>query len=322
MEAADQGLVSRWLGITNQQFDILKAVYRLETKNTEGYPKNIRIEYGEYYKKDIKRPNLFNALRTLTNMGLLEKDPKARYRVDIAGVKKTLSLMEDNFLNEISDFKKVSTNIEAYFTEISKEPIKPYVEYIDGRHELFERITEQLETANTFYTVARFPGIAFTPLISRKGAERGRYLDVLYERCFEKKELRVVYLSALKIEYAFNYAMMAYRNKRLAKRECSIVLDNLESQVNAYENLDVRYMENPFGFDVVMAEVDEPVDFYIFVRDSKNIVIGGIYIKSPETAKRAKQRFLEVSRIAKRVRGSDGKKIINNIKRELKTRWM
>jgi hypothetical protein len=321
MEKTDQELIPKWLGITEQQFSILTTIQNLELKDIETTPKNIGEEHSKTSGKKIKTPNLFAILKTLTEAGLVVKEDNANYRIDFEGLKKALSEKETQFLEEVNEFKRVSSNIEDRFKAVSRRTVKPYVEYLEGRRELFNVLNKYLERATRYYIVARFPGTAFTPQISRKGAERGPYLDILYDRCFDKKDLHITYLTPLAIDYPFNYALLAYRNPHLAYRECEMVLNNLENQVEAHENLDVRYVDNPFGFDVVIPEMDEPLNFFIWVRDRKNILTGGIHIRSPETTLHAKEQFLRVCKDAKRVRGEEGQRILKKVRTDLKKQY-
>lgn len=305
-----------WLGITEQQFNILMAINKLEAEGTEPTPKNIWLENAKTFKKKIKTPNLFGILRTLSEEGLVVKERKGFYRTDMMGIKNTLSLRQKELQEEADTFRNVTSNIGLYFREAAKTLAKPYVEYIDGRRELYALIQKQLEKARRYYCVTPFPSISFTPEISHGGAKRGPFFDTLYERGFMRKDLDITYLTPLDPTYPLKYAMKTFGDFERACMEAEAVVDNLERQVAEHDNFEVRYTENPFGFDIVMCEREKPEDFYIFVRDPSRIVIGGIYICSPETAQHAKQQFLSACSSAKRVRGEEGARILKKIRQE------
>ena len=108
------------------------------------------------------------------------------------------------------------------------------------------------------------------------------------------------------------------QNTALATRECEIIIDNLTTQVETYENLEVRYLDNPFGFDIVLTEEDEPKDIFIWIRDQENIITGGIRICSSQVASQAKQHFLKMSRLAPRLAGQTGQKLLRAVRAELR----
>lgn len=316
MPASETKHLQEWLGITEQQYNILMAINKLEAEGTEPTPKNIWLENAKTFKKKIKTPNLFGILRTLSEEGLVSKERKGFYRTDMEGIKNTLSLREKELQEEADTFRNVTSNIGLYFREAAKTLAKPYVGYIEGRGELYALIQKQLEKARRYYCVTPFPGISFTPEISHGGARRGPFFDTLCERGLVKEDLGITYLTPLDPTYPFKYALKTFGDPARAFREAEAIVDNLERQVAEYDNLDVRHMENPFGFDVVMCETDEPTDFYIFVRNPDNTVIGGIYINSPETAQHAKQQFLSACSNAKRIRGEEGARILKKIRQE------
>ena len=60
------------------------------------------------------------------------------------------------------------------------------------------------------------------------------------------------------------------------------------------ENLDISSLESSYGKDIAIPELrdgNEIRDFFMFMRDEHKDVSGGIYIRSPETALAAKERF-------------------------------
>ena len=55
--------VGGWLDLTNQEFDILQCIYRLQLDGLEVSPKNIQGKYKRRMGKKIEKANLFKIIR-------------------------------------------------------------------------------------------------------------------------------------------------------------------------------------------------------------------------------------------------------------------
>jgi hypothetical protein len=319
MAADDLNQMARWLDLTEQQFHILLSIYRLESRREDTSPKSIEREYLKSYGRAPQKSNLFAQMRRLIGRKLIVKTGAGHYSVNFDSIDAVLQAKRDRFLAELDEFNRAAEKVREYFNKAALQASRPKVTYLDY-DELYAALGAALKSADRFYATANFPIIAYTyPLAT--GIGTGDYLDVLWERCFKKKTLSCCYLTTLDIDFPFNHAFRVYGDPKKAYNECRIIIDQLWSQIATYDNLDVRYLKEPHGMDVLIPEKLNPQEVFLYTRDEHRNVIGGIEIRSPETALSAKHMFLRDFEYAEQLRGQKGEEIIENLKRDLEQKY-
>jgi len=304
------------LGITEQQLNLLKTVYKLTSKNKTATPREIEHTYRADHNTQIQTSNLFRQLKTLLDKQFLTRENEADYRLNIEGIKKTLDTRKQEYHTKLEHYEQLTNQLEEYFKKATETKGQPVVEYLTDK-ELFFNVSQSLKKADKYYTTSKFPGVAYTYTLYTK-IGRGEYSQILQQRCFEKKDIEVWYLTPLDLDYPFTHSMAFYRDKEKALKECEIIITQLENLAETYDNLHIFHLENPYGLDVMLPEGKDLIDSYLFLRDEHMNATGGIYMKSPEIAKRAKETFFSLCSNALEVRGEQGKIIYNKLRGHLK----
>ncbi len=302
------------LGITDQQLNLLKTIYKLNTKNKAATPREIEAAYAKDQGGGIQKSNLFRQMKILQDKGFLTREGEANYKINFDGLKKTLDQRKQEYTQTLQHYEQLTNETEEYFRKTTSSE-KPQVEYLDY-NELFSRLTKSIKKSHKYYITAKFPGMVYT-YSPYSSAGRGEYIQTLIQKCFEKHELEVTYLTPLDLDYPLMHSMNLYKDKQKALRECELIINQLESLVEIHQNLHIIYLSNPYGLDVVIPESNDLDESYIFIRDEKMNVTGGIYIRSSETAKRSKETFLNLCSTGREISGEYGKKVCTELKKKL-----
>ncbi|MBU4406290.1 MAG: hypothetical protein KKB24_01760 [Candidatus Altiarchaeota archaeon] len=311
--------ISESLGLTSQQFGILLGIYKLESEGKTASPREINKEYSRTHGKGIQRSNFFSQMKVLQDRGLIKRGRRASYTVEFENIRNILSGKRENLQRELEEFDKISARTEEYFRKIAFESTRPVVHYME-HDELYRRIVKALKGCERVYASIDFPTIAYTYALA-DGINRKSYLEMIWDRCFKKERLEVNYLTPLDIDLPFNHAFRVYGDPKMAYKECSIVIEQLENQVDSHDKLDVRYLKKPHGMDVLIPEDKEPLEFFLFTRDEHKDIVGGIHMRSPETALSAKNSFMRDFEYAEQVKGEKGKAIIKNLRKEFEQKY-
>ncbi len=317
-KTAIEGLAN-WLDITGQQLSILSIINALKKDEKKASPKNISLEFKKKEGKSIQKSNLFTQIKALMEKDFIEKAGKADYKIVPEAIKSALVEKERTLKEEAESISGLYESLEDYFADIVRDKNEQLVEYLDYES-LFDILERKLRYAKEYYIVAKFPGIAYTYTTYSK-IKRGKYLETMSRRCFDTKELKITYITQLGLDYPFEHSMRLYGDSKAAYRECEIIIKQLENQVKNYDNLDIRYLKHPFGFDVVIPVINDVNEFFLFIRDEKEFVVGGIHIKSPKTARKAYERFVMECEDAKRMKGKYAEETAQRLLRELKIEY-
>lgn len=289
MEEFNFDTIARWLNTTEQQFQIIKTIYRLGNRETEATPKNISKEYEKLHGKVIQKPNLFTILRTLIEKDLIQKDASFNYKVNFGGIRQTLGEHQEKLEKEREEFQKAHNKTEDYFRKNISTQERPVVDYYEQK-ELYAEMTKSISNSSILDIVSNFPSIAYTYSIA-VGVNQLEYVETLWKRCFKEKDLEVNCLTTLDVDHLFNQAFRSLEEPKLAFKECELVLQQLANHVEAHRKLRVRTVEEQKGMDVCIPIKNKPTEFYLFMKDEHKDISGGIKIKSPETASQAETMF-------------------------------
>ncbi|MBM3308958.1 MAG: hypothetical protein FJY77_01770 [Candidatus Altiarchaeales archaeon] len=289
MEEFNFDSIASWLETTEQQFQIIKTIYRLEGRETEITPKNIGKEYEKIYGKSIQKPNLFTILRTLGEKELIKRDSTSNYKIDFDGVRQTLEKHQNKLEKEREEFQKAYTKTEDYFKRHISRSEYPTINYYEQK-ELYVEMLKSIKTSNTLYIITDFPSIAYTYNLAT-GVDNLEYIETLWKRCFKEKNLDISYLTTLNTDYLFSQAFRTTQDPKIAFTECELVLQQLVSQGESYKKLKVRVVEEQKGMDVLIPIRDKPTEVFQFIKDEHKEILGGIKIRSAETAMQAENMF-------------------------------
>ncbi|MFH1722003.1 MAG: hypothetical protein ABH950_05300 [Candidatus Altiarchaeota archaeon] len=311
--------LGKWLGLTDQQFDILKTIHKLELSGKRTNPKNIVSHYEKDHGKLILVSNLFHIFKALTDKNLIKKEKQATYSLNFSGIKAALDNHEAGLSQELTQFKEVKKKTKSYFEKIAKKETRPVVEYFD-RIQFFNEMKESVTKANTQYIVAHFPKFFYLAILQRQ-LIRYDYLQVIQQRCMIDKTLEVILLT----DFDLNFVLRDFDSFSVSKRDALkmglATIDQIQYFIENYENLNVYYTEKLVGMDMVLPIIDEPETIYLYMRDQIGEITGGIKIKSHESAKQARETFAKISQTYTSLRSIKGKRIIASLRSEMRKRF-
>jgi hypothetical protein len=309
-----QEQLAKWLGITEQQNQILQTIYRLESAGTETSPTNILTEYSRTYGKRIQSNNLFTIIRKLAEEGLIKKKEKARYAINTEGMRDRLTQKSMEQKKELLKVDEVIKNLDQYYKAAAAD-IKPEMTFY-GTRELFNKTAEALRNATVYYATTRMPNIAFTrPIAHKLGVDR--YIDVQHEKCFVKKDLKIVYITQLMTGHLYKNALEIYGKPELAVREVEMMLDHLWNNILSNENIEAYYLPNLLGlYMTVIEKHGDPTEAVLFLQSENHV--NGIYLKSREIAYQARKSFLNGLENATPLTGATGRKLIRDVKKRVR----
>ncbi len=319
-------IISGWLGLTQQQFDILTIVYDLKLNKVPIKAGNILSEYKNRFGKDLQRQNFFSQLKPLLNLGILEKRERAAYEINKDRIKSILDGRKRELEKESGELNQFSDDIDLKFKEIITEPSKPIVTYLTP--DLYiETIASLLNKAKIYYADSPFPNISYTEKMF-KGIGREKFVLNQRINCFDNKKLNILYLTNLCIDLTFRRALKVFNNNRkLAYLECKKIIENLKKQVKE-PNLDMRYLEILPGPHMYIFEYEQPRDLILSLRgsnvpkgfkliSSSREPYGGVHIISTEIATQVKNVYMSTFQQAIKLNSSEGKEIIENVENNL-----
>jgi len=288
MEEFNFDTLASWLETTEQQFQVIKTIYKLESKNEESKPRDISKEYARQHNKVIQKPNLFIILKTLAQKELIQKDASSNYKINYAGIRQTLGRNQERLQKEREEFQKAYSKTEEYFKK-HIQTSRPSVDYYE-QNELYSELIKSIGNSSELHIFASFPNTAYTYNLA-SGINRLEYVEALWKKCFKEKQLEISYLTTLDVDYLFNQAFRALEEPKRAFKECEIVLQQLENQMSSHSKIKIRVADEQKGMDVCIPIRDKPAELYLFIKDEHKEILGGIKIRSPETAMQAENMF-------------------------------
>ncbi len=315
MADADLEKMSEWLGITKQQLMIITVINKLGAQGVPASPKSICDEFKNYENKLIHKSNLFTQIKALADKGFIAKAGKADYVVVPEAMKSDLMHRRGELLDEAAQMDDMASSLNRYL-DAPQDKAEQSIEYLDHK-DLFDVLEKKLRYAKECCMVSRFPSITFTYPASNV-LKRSQYLKTLQDRCFGARDIKLNVITHLDVSHPFDCSLAFYKDTEAAYREADLIIRQLENQAKAYDNLDVRYTEQPFGFDVLIPIIDDINEFFMFVRSEKDPIVSGIHIRSTKTAKKAYDRFMRECQGARRMQGKYAEDVCSKLQSRLK----
>jgi hypothetical protein len=318
MFSVDENKTRRWLNLTQQEYDIVKAIYRLRNRGIQPTPKNIQKEYLNAHGKHIIKPNLFNLLRQLQAKKAVSKPAQAEYAVNEEGIKEVLEEARKHLAQDIEDVEKTRDQVDQYFKETTYRKEQPDIHFLQGV-QLSQTMAEYLQTAKTVHIVADFPQTAYNQEMTLK-LQMEPYAQALWQALKNKKP-QINMLTSLNTDTLFNHAYATYGNPKIAYREAQTALKRLQTQTQTSKNLDIRHTDAPHGLDIAVYQQNEPTEFIIFTRDEHNQIQAGLKIRSHKTAANALQTFQQTYDHATPLNTPQGQATIQKTRQQLKQKY-
>jgi hypothetical protein len=306
----DESRFRQWVGLTQQQYDIVKIIYRLRNRGLQPTPKAIQREYKTEHSKYLMKPNLFNLLRLLIQKRIIRKAATADYTLDQEGIEAALKKARQTAESNLQDVEKTSREIDQFFKEITYSRELPDIRYLEDR-QIYENLTQSLLQATQIHIMDDFPTTAYTNEVN-ESLEREEFADSLWFH-LKGKKTKINILTTINMDTLFNHCFQTYTDPKTAYREAQTCLNRLQTQIEKHKNLDIRYTDTHPGLDIAVITHKEPNEFYIFTRDEHNNISGGLRIKSHKTAKNALHNLENSMQYATKLNTPEGKAVINEI---------
>jgi Fe2+ or Zn2+ uptake regulation protein len=309
MAQINEKQLAEWLGLTEQQIGIAKAMQRLEEARVATTPVNIEREYRRLHGRGIQKPNLFAQLRLLVEKGFVHRGENARYRLSLPDMRFELQRVKKTKEGELAEFQSALSNLDKIFGSLSRRT--PPILLYNDEAEFYKELAKQISVAETFYCTSKFPATAFEAMMPGSRI-RSDYYGILRERC-ESGELAIKYVSEFN---PFNPARLALRlhpDRKMAVAAIHEMLAALEKQVKACPNLDIRCIDHIYGLDIAMPEIQKPEHFFIMIRDASHYTVGGIYVESPAISQDVKTVFMDLFKNSKRLYGPQTRSFLRGL---------
>ena len=309
--------VCGWLGLTPQQFDVLYVVFSIQRDGGVASPSLIKDYYFRFKDGVLQKPNLFSILRLLVRRGLLARVGKGRYEVSISGVRGVLQDRKVEFQEKLDELELFSSEVEELFLQFSSRYQKPVVDYLDYNG-FFNKVEDYAKISNQMCISGRFANILYDSSLLDV-MERGSCYKSMWELCVKGK-LEITYLTSLEIEYIWSHSLKHFKSPNLAFDKCMNTIALIGDKIHS-NHLKVFYTKNLQGLHLIIPERKEPEAFLMYLRDSFGEIIGGVYIKSRDTALRAKKMFMNECDKAVDLNSKKGGQVLKDLKRDLKQKF-
>jgi len=305
-----------WLDISQQQFDIFKVIYQLESREIKVTIPTIEDEYLKDFNIRLQRPNLHGILRILIQKGLIVRSSRGAYVVNYSGITLNLNKSENNIKKKWEEIRHFKSD---YIENMKKMTDSPQIlANVLNYFTFYDTIGKILKTADKYYCINRFPGICYSLPISH-AIGRGYYGGVLAERCLGKKELQVTYLSYFDVRRPFSHAMRIHKNADRAYKECLLMFDQLENQIQNTDILDIRYLAQPSEWDIQVIFTNQIAeDVFILLRTLKGDTKSILHVKSEDIGKHACSIFEDKMNNSERITPENVGHYTDKLKKDLK----
>ena len=281
MNDVDELNFRKWAGLTQQQYDIVKIIYRLRARGTQPTPKMMQREYRAEFDKYLMKPNLFNVLRILQQRKIIHKVGQADYQLDYEGIKNTLETAKEKIQNDAKELENTTNKVDQFFREITYRKETPDIQHLESQT-LTTALAEAVDKSTTYHAMTDFPTTAYSREMQH-ATNLEEYADALW-RALKGKKTKINLLTTLNTDTLFNHALKTYGNPKTAYQESQRAIDKLQTQAETHKNLDIRITDTQQGLDIAIAQKQDPTEFIILTRNEHDQINGGIRIKSHKTS--------------------------------------
>ncbi len=267
--------VAEALGITNQQYEIIRIVNSIRNMGGAPTPVNIEQSYFEHSGKAIASSNLFRQLAQLKKRGFIGKNTKSEYLVEFDTIEASLLQDVERLDARRQALESIANNIRVFLGSEGHSDDDVKISYLNYK-ELFASITKSMKKATGYYITAKFPGVAYTYGPYAK-IGRGQYMDVMNRRALDERAMDITYLTALDEEYPLAHAHLLHSDKKLVQTELKLIREKLETVIN-HPNIHIYRSKNPYGVDIVIPTGPDLKEVYFFIRNEEFEVVSGIKV--------------------------------------------
>ncbi|MFH1721120.1 MAG: hypothetical protein ABH950_00795 [Candidatus Altiarchaeota archaeon] len=307
---------SVWLDLSHEELETLLAINSAISKKIAASEKAILTE-KKNYDLDAKEEDVKSTLLSLTQKGLI--DPTGNeYKISYEKISSILKNKGEELMGQAKNIKAASESVENFFSAAALQSIPPIIKYLP-QEKVFATMTSLISTAKTCYFTTNFPNIAYTRRLAYL-PEMKQYIEVLQDRCF-KGEARIIYFLRLRLGNLFNTAMNVFKDHEKAYLETLEMVDTLEDQIDRYPNLDIRYIQQPFGLDGIIFMRDEPEDFLAFIRDAEMEPIGALYMRHPPIVARIEFIYHQYLKETQRLEGEYSHQTFKGLREDFEKKY-
>jgi ribosomal protein S20 len=318
MASLDASRMTKWLGITNQQFNILEAMLSLGQKSSQASPKAV-IEEDAALRNAVKiqKSNFFAQLKSLRSRGYVKKVGSAAYAVDFESISSALDKAEAVATKEASEINVLKAEAARRFKSTLARQKETSVEFLDY-NTMYTTIADMTRAKNILYGTVIFPKLFYAQspsLMYQPDAQR--YSQTLWMRCITEGTLEMKALTSFDIDYLFKKFQAAYKNPTLAYEEVKIILKNIPDVLEKTKTLEVYYTELPYGLDLLLPHDERTEEIFLQIRDTNKIGKGCVHIHSPELAMKFREIFLDECKESINMKGDKGRKVMSKLESDL-----
>lgn len=311
---------AKWLGITYQQCRILETVLAVRKRSEVASPKRImRTESELHGTPPIQRSNFFRQMKALQDKGYVKRLSNASYDLDFESIRRALKDSMGEALDEAGELDKALYGVEDYFSAHMtglEETEAAFLSYEQQQ----ERFADMLAGSGACYITGLFPKMLYGhSRVFVKLQSGRRYANTLWERCVEKKDLEVTYLTRLDVDYLVKRLLDACGDPVIACDEADSIMKTLERLLATNENLRMFYSSSPYGIDIGIPDVERLREFFLFFRNRRKEGIGAVCLGSPELTLQFKSLFQRECRESVDLRSVKGERALGRAKTKLKT---
>lgn len=316
---------SEWLGMTEQQLQILLSAYAIELDGEEITPSNILSRFQIKYQHTLRRQNLFTQMKPLLEKNILIRLDRKKYEVNVEAIQTELSKHKNLVSGELITLNKLSKQLDKELEEIISQKTKPKAMYLEEEEFMAQIGNHISHSTDVFIYAAPFPNISYTNKVM---ASLGR--KKFYEAIKEIKKSSkpaIHYISPLIVELPYRRALKVFRNSKKAKSETIKMINNLRYLASEKENVEILYWKYAVGSPLFILKGPRIGGVYLSLKGSevtahhlpsnfKN-AFPGVCINSKEIAQRAIESYNSFSKESTPLDTPEGEVVLDDVKKQL-----
>ncbi|HLC22584.1 MAG TPA: HAD-IB family phosphatase [Candidatus Nanoarchaeia archaeon] len=291
---------AKWTGVTEQQARIVSIIKRLQEQKQPTRPIDIEKEYISETKTFIQKSNLFAQLKLLQEKEIISKNGQSQYAVNIEGIRNIILSKKSYFSTEIENISKFALETEKFLENLAQQTTV-HVEHL-SETELYKKLAFYLKNATAFYLGCDFPHYAYSLSICGN-SQQAAYIETLGARIADEK-FTLFCLCTYKTDEIVGRLSKKYTNKEFIREEIQRAHKEAQEKTIQFNTIDLRKTATPFNFALI-EDAEHRGSLFMFLKDSKGEITGGIVISSPETLKHLKQHFLAQMATASSLKSKD-----------------
>ena len=308
--------LKEWLNLTNQQHIVLRAIGELQDA-PNSKPKNIEEKYRELSGKYMQKTNLFGLLKLLVNRQYVIKDDKMNYRLNVNAIRDRLELEKEKISSQEEEIAQYIENPQGVIGILDKRTDSSIVVNVINKNQFYDKISTKVTIFDEYYNISGFPSLFFTETISKR-INRDKYVETLEKECFQKKKLRIHYLTNLDIARVYKHALNIFSNKKEAIKETELAIQRFATLIKDNKNLFIYFSERKQDWEFIIPFTIRPKELFLILRSKDVDKPGILHIISNDVAEKALGDFTQRIKNAERIDKDNISKFVRKLKSELR----